>query len=80
METTLMQQIMWGLGGALLGALIFSAVGLIAGTSETATVGKYIISGLFRISSSLYLYVLYWRSGGKTLDPLHSDCLVRCAW
>lgn len=39
METTLMQQIMWGLGGALLGALIFSAVGLIAGTSETATVG-----------------------------------------
>jgi putative tricarboxylic transport membrane protein len=38
METTLVYEILWGLGGALLGGIIFCAIGLIAGTSETATV------------------------------------------
>ncbi|MEN6412261.1 MAG: tripartite tricarboxylate transporter permease [Veillonellales bacterium] len=38
METTLAYEILWGLGGALLGGIIFCAIGLIAGTSETATV------------------------------------------
>ncbi|MDR3561343.1 MAG: tripartite tricarboxylate transporter permease [Negativicutes bacterium] len=39
MDAALINQVLWGFGGALLGAVIFSAVGLVAGTSETATVG-----------------------------------------
>jgi putative tricarboxylic transport membrane protein len=38
MDDALMYQMLWGLGAAFLGALIFVPIGLIAGTSETATV------------------------------------------
>ncbi|QAT42348.1 tripartite tricarboxylate transporter permease [Aminipila luticellarii] len=38
MEATLLYDLMWGVGGALLGGLIFSFMGLISGTDETATV------------------------------------------
>lgn len=38
MEADILFQIAWGLGGALLGAIIFVGVGLIAGTTETATI------------------------------------------
>lgn len=37
MEGTLIRDLLWGVGAALLGGLVFSAIGLISGTDETAT-------------------------------------------
>ena len=38
MELFMFDQILWGIGMALLGSIVFSAIGLISGTDETATV------------------------------------------
>jgi hypothetical protein len=38
METALLNELAWGVGMALLGSVVFSLVGLISGTDETATV------------------------------------------
>jgi len=38
MEATLLNELMWGVGMALLGSIVFSLIGLISGTDETATV------------------------------------------
>src|ERR1039458_914733 len=46
MEPTLVYSILWALGAALLGAIIFSAVGLISGTSETATIPPVVLLGV----------------------------------
>jgi hypothetical protein len=38
MESALLSNLLWGLGMALLGSIVFSAIGLISGTDETATI------------------------------------------
>ncbi|QIB70271.1 tripartite tricarboxylate transporter permease [Aminipila butyrica] len=38
MDAMLIHDLMWGVGGALLGGIIFSFMGLISGTDETATI------------------------------------------
>lgn len=38
MSLILLHELLWGIGGALLGGIIFSFMGLISGTDETATV------------------------------------------
>jgi hypothetical protein len=38
MEAMLMKDLLWGLGAALAGGIIFSGVGLISGTDETSTI------------------------------------------
>lgn len=44
---TMMSEVLWGVGGAFLGAVIFAAIGLIAGTSETATVAPATLLVIF---------------------------------
>jgi len=43
MEATLMHTLLWATGAALLGSVIFSLVGLISGTSETATISPAVL-------------------------------------
>ncbi len=38
MEVFLLDHLLWGIGMAILGSIVFSAVGLISGTDETATI------------------------------------------
>ena len=43
MESALVYTLLWPLGAAFLGAIIFAAVGLISGTSETATIAPAVL-------------------------------------
>ncbi len=38
MEAALLTDLAWGIGMALLGSVVFSGIGLISGTDETATI------------------------------------------
>lgn len=38
MEAFLLDHLLWGVGMAILGSIVFSAIGLISGTDETATI------------------------------------------
>lgn len=41
MEASLLNELMWGVGMALIGSIVFSAIGLISGTDETATIAPF---------------------------------------
>ncbi|WP_396147412.1 hypothetical protein, partial [Anaerospora sp.] len=38
MDALFLNDLLWGLGAALAGGIIFSGIGLISGTDETATI------------------------------------------